>query len=307
MESSKSQRALSPLISQRWFHGRSNFRLSREPINPAEFGVDRVARELAKAFVCQHHYSGSFPPEIASFGLYRKSDASAARLVGVAVFSPASNINSVSRWTGLQFDQGAELARLILLDEVAGNGESWFLTRALALFKAGRPKVKVVLSYSDPVPRTRYDGSIIFPGHYGCCYSAINALYLGRASPKRQFLSADGAVVANRIFSKLRNGETGRAYAERALSEVSGLVRGPEEPPSDFLDRVLATMRVQSHPGNHLYLFPTAQDRREKSEILSLPVLQSRVLSIRSYPKRPDPVAIGEIYAGPRSAAVGLG
>lgn len=274
--------------SQRWFEGRTSFRLSREPINPAQFGVEFVDYATAKRFVCRHHYSGTFSPNISSFGLFRKDSNSTSRLVGVATFAPASNINSVSRWTGIEFAAGAELARFVLLDEVAGNGESWFLTRALTAFKLVRPAVKVVLSYSDPVPRTRLDGSVVFPGHYGCIYASVNALYMGRASPKTQYIAPDGRVLANRILSKLRHGEIGRAYAERSLVDITGLVRGEEEEPKAFVERALAVMRAQHHPGNHLYVFPTAADRREKLAILRLPVLRSRSLGVAAYPKQVD-------------------
>lgn len=274
--------------SQRWFEGRANFRLSREPINPSEYGVEMVDYSIAKTFVCRHHYSGTFSPSIASFGLFRKSSVAAARLVGVATFAPASNIRSVRRWTGLDFAAGAELARFVLLDEVHGNGESWFLTRALKQFKAYRPSVKVVLSYSDPVPRTRLDGSLVFPGHYGCIYASANALYLGRASSKTQYLAPDGRVIANRILSKLRNGEVGRAYAERTLADVSGVSREDGEPSVAFVDRALGHLRAQHHPGNHLYVFPIATDRREKRHILELPVLRANSRGVPAYPKRPD-------------------
>lgn len=277
--------------SQRWFEGRSLFRLAREPINPSQFGVEMVSYGIAKAFVCRHHYSGTFSPSIASFGLFRWGGSGASRLVGVATFAPASNINSVSRWSGLDFAAGAELARFVLLDEVAGNGESWFLTRALAAFKLVRPAIKVVLSYSDPVPRTRLDGSLVFPGHYGCIYASVNALYLGRASAKTQYLAPDGRVLANRILSKLRNGEIGRAYAERTLADITGLSRNDDEAPASYVERALTVMRAQHHPGNHLYVFPVAADRREKRAILKLPVLQAHSLGVSAYPKQVDRIA----------------
>ena len=277
--------------SQRWFDGRSSFRLSREAIDPRQFGVEMVDYATAKAFVCRHHYSGTFSPSIASFGLFRKDSASSARLAGVATFAPASNINSVARWTGLEFAAGAELARFVLLDEVAGNGESWFLTRALEGFKRYRPGARVVLSYSDPVPRTRLDGSVVFPGHYGCIYASVNALYLGRASAKTQYLAPDGRVLANRILSKLRNGEIGRAYAERSLADISGLPRLGDETAAAYVERALGVMRAQHHPGNHLYLFPLAADRREKRLILGLPRVRAHSLGVAAYPKQADRLA----------------
>ena len=131
-------------------------------------------------------------------------------------------------------------------------------------------------------------GESVFVGHWGCVYQSSNALYLGRASPKTQYLNAEGRVIANRLFSKIRNGEVGRQYAEDTLSEVSGIAREPEESSSSYVERALGALRPQSHPGNHLYAFPLAADRREKMAILNLPVLQSHSLGIAAYPKRPD-------------------
>jgi hypothetical protein len=279
-------------FSQRWFHGRTSFRPSQEPLDPQRYGVEAIEYAVAKAFVVEHHYSGTFSPCIQSYGLFRKAgEFLPSILVGVATFAPTSNPHSVTRWTGLDNAAGAELARFVLLSEEPGNSESWFLARALAGFKAARPGVKVVLSYSDPVPRTALDGRQVFVGHYGCIYGASNALYMGRASPKTQYLNADGRVIANRILSKLRNGEVGRQYAENVLTEVAGVAREPDGTGASFVTRALGCLRAQHHPGNHLYAFPLAADRREKRQILSLPVLQAHSLGIAAYPKHPDALA----------------
>lgn len=42
-------------VCQRWFHGRTSFRLSREPINPAKYGVELIEYGPANEFVCRHH------------------------------------------------------------------------------------------------------------------------------------------------------------------------------------------------------------------------------------------------------------
>ena len=55
-----------------------------------------------------------------------------------------------------------ELGRLVLLDEVPGNGESWFIARCFELLR--REGIVGVLSFSDPVPRTTADGRKVLPG-----------------------------------------------------------------------------------------------------------------------------------------------
>ena len=280
-------------VAQRWFHGRTNFRLRNEPINPALYGVEPVTYADAKAFVVAHHYSKSFSPCIQSFGLFRvRSSWQPSELVGVATFAPASNPGSITRWSGLPYEAGAELARFVLLDECEGNAETWFLARALRGFKSLHPLVQVVLSYSDPVPRTCFDGRVVFPGHTGGIYAASNALYLGRASPKVQLLAPDGRALANRVISKLRNGEIGRRYAERTLADFAGLTRGPEEGPGAFADRAVAALRPQRHPGNHLFAFALAADRREKFRTLNLPRLREHADRAGLVPKRPDRVGL---------------
>lgn len=277
---------------QRWFDRRSSFRLAQEPIVPAEFGVEPLAQKAAKEFVVRHHYSGSFPYSVQSFALYRKTSVfEQSRLVGVATFSTPSNPNSVQRWCGLPNEAGAELGRFVLLDECAGNAESWFLTRALRGFKATHAEVKCILSYSDPHPRRSISGKVTFPGHVGSIYAATNAFFGGRASPKTLYINADGRALANRVLSKLRNGERGHQGAERLLAEFTGVQRDEAEPVEEYIRRALATLRVERHAGNYVYLFPLASDRREKRFILSLPVLRERMLPTSCYPKQVDAIA----------------
>ncbi len=192
-------------FSQRWLLGNDSYRPSQEPIRVAEFTVETLAKPEAKKFVETHHYSHSFVYEIASFGLWRKCGCAPSRLVGVASFATPSNPGSIRRWAGLDdFHQGAELGRFVLLDEVGGNGESFFLSQALKLLKAQRPELRVILSYSDPVPRLNCETNTIrFRGHFGLIYQATNAVFLGRASPKTLFLTKNGEAIPNRILTSM--------------------------------------------------------------------------------------------------------
>ena len=51
-------------------------------------------------------------------------------------------------------------------------------------------------------------------------------------------------MIANRILSKLRNGEVGRKYAERMLTEVSGVSRAPDEPANEYVQRALGNSKI---------------------------------------------------------------
>jgi hypothetical protein len=282
-------------LGQRWFARRASYRPAQEPIRAAEYFVDRIDRIAAKTFVEREHYSRTFVYEIASYGLFHKAGVSATRLVGVAAFSTPSNPNTIEHWTGIpDFRQGAELGRFVLADSVAGNGETFFLARALQRLKADRPELRAILSYSDPVPRrSLVTGDILFRGHYGSIYQAHNALYLGRASAKTLFLGPDGSAIPPRILTKLRNGELGADSAQDRIEVISGLLRAVHESPASFIERALKSpsLRRIRHPGNHLYLFPLAVSRTEKKVILALPAVQAHLTRGLPYPKLLDRAA----------------
>ena len=284
---------LQPDTCQRWFNGRTSFRLAQEPINPDHFAVEPIEFGVGKTFVETHHYSRSFSPCRQSYGLFFKPNAlEPSRLVGVATFAPASNVNSITKYSGLPFSQGAELSRLVILDSVGGCGETWFLARALRQFKESHPECKIVISYSDPVARRNTDGTVTMPGHVGSIYQASNALFLGTASPKTQYLDPKtGLAYANRGLAKIRNNEVGREYAEKKLTEFSGAERMPDETPAAFVKRALAMLKPQRHPGNYCYAFPLAANRREKHAILALPTLRHYAQNAGPLPKRPYPLA----------------
>jgi hypothetical protein len=74
-----------------------------------------------------------------------------------------------------------ELSRLVLLDEVPGDGESWFVARAMAIARE-ECRITAIVSYSDPVPRTTIKGEPVCPGHVGVVYQALGAEYKGSAA-----------------------------------------------------------------------------------------------------------------------------
>ena len=78
--------------------------------------------------------------------------------------------------------ESIELSRLVLLDEVPFNAESWFVARChheLALCG-----IRGVVSFSDPLPRHRSDGTAVMPGHVGTVYQALSFRYT-RSAPRR--------------------------------------------------------------------------------------------------------------------------
>jgi integrase len=143
-------------MNQRWAHGRDSYRPVGEPIQTRLFEVGELDEFDAKGFVIEHHYSRSHPAARWRFGMHR-----AGRLVGVAVFShPCRDSVLTDAFPAAAPREAVELGRFMLLDEVPGNGETWFLGRC---FAALRGRVRGVLSTSDPVARAALDGRVIFP------------------------------------------------------------------------------------------------------------------------------------------------
>jgi hypothetical protein len=196
--------------AQRWRDRRASYRPAGETINPLRFDVSELEDDrTAKNFVQAHHYSGSYPAARFRYGLW-----TGGHLVGVAVFSVPANDAALAVLPGAR-EEGVELGRFVLLDQVPANGETWFLARAFECLRweglAG------VVSFSDPVSRTNLAGEIIFPGHLGVIYRAHNAVYLGRARARIHRLLPDGTVFSPRAIQKIRSGEQGWRYAAAQL------------------------------------------------------------------------------------------
>lgn len=242
---------------QRWRSRRDSYRRPGEPIPTLDYEVALIDSDReARAFVERHHYSGSYPAARVRVGLYR-----GPLLVGVAVFSqPTNNAVITGLAHGLGHRDGVELGRFVLLDDVPGNGETWFLGRCFELLRA-RGDVAAVVSFSDPTPRTAAGGRLVFPGHVGTIYQAHNATYLGRSTCRTLRLLPDGTVFSARAAQKIRARERGWVYAVEQLvahgapAPRDGADLGP------WLREALALVtRTMRHPGNHRYAW--ALDRR---------------------------------------------
>lgn len=244
-------------MNQRWRDGAARWRPASEVIQTSRYEVALIEGDAtAKAFVQQHHYSGTYPAARVRMGLYR-ADA----LVGVAVFSvPANNRVIPSYFPGLEAGEGVELGRFVLLDDVPGNGETWFLARCFELLKATKPELRGVLSYSDPVPRRDESGAVILPGHVGTIYQAHNARYMGRSCSRTQLIDRHGRIMSARALSKVRLRESGFDYALAQVIEATGIKPARGECMSTYITRATAHLRRVRHPGNHAYIW--SLDRR---------------------------------------------
>lgn len=233
-------------MNQRWRDRAASYRPA-EPIQTSAYQVAEIASDsTAKAFVLQHHYSGSYPAARFRYGLFTRG-----QLVGVAVFSvPCSDLVLTSVFKGVEATDATELGRFVLLDSVPGNGETWFLARCFELLRG--EELAGVVSFSDPVARSTASGSTVFPGHIGTIYQAHNAVYLGRGTARTLRMLPDGSVLSARAISKLRAGCKGWRYTADLLVR-----HGADRPGEDlagwiahWLPLVTKPMR---HRGNHKY------------------------------------------------------
>lgn len=219
-------------------------------------------------FVANHHYSGSCTQGAWAYGLYRAT-ARDVGLVGVAVFNRSTSERVLPSHTGFDAAEGTELGRLVLLDDVPYNGESFFLARALRLLRAEAPGLRVVVSFADPMERRDpVSGALCKAAHWGVVYQASNAYHTKRTHPRVVYLGRDGRAYSDRKFRKIRNGTQGWRYAERDLVALGARPRQPGEDPSAWLDEALAigVLTGVKHPGTLGYAFGLDRDACRRIE-----------------------------------------
>lgn len=290
-------------LEQRWRAGRDAW-ARHAKIDPARYNIEECAWGEAKAFVVQHHYSGTVPAAILPVGIYYKPTATSwlldSRLVGVAVFSVPMTDSVITSRTGLPAREGAELGRFVLIDgdEAPWGLEVMALARAFAELRRAKPHIRAVVAYSDPVPRTTTQGTIK-PGHVGTIYQAHNAIYMGRGSRRTLRLLPDGRVLTDRTRQKLIRGEKGHEYASEQLAAQTGLRRRQGETGESYLARVEASgaIRYIPHPGNHCYTWALTKDARASvarvagvaaQDGMGASTMYSAARELRPYPKTPD-------------------
>jgi hypothetical protein len=238
--------------NQRWNQGRHSWRPAGEIIKTSEYDVAPIHREVAKEFVLRHHYSGTFVAARFCYGLWR-SRPDGAELSGVAAFShPVSDRVLTKVFPVQDATEATELGRLVLLDGVPGNGESWFVARCFERLR--QEGIVGVVSFSDPMPRRTAEGRLVLPGHLGTIYQALNGIFLGRGDARTLHLLPDGTNYNHRTEQKARRGEVGQDYAVRQLVRF-----GAELPSTDedmaawiklWLDKITRRAR---HKGNFKY------------------------------------------------------
>lgn len=275
---------------QRWTGREASWRHTSEGgFDPRRYQVvDELPWDDAHAFVVAHHYSGAFPSAVLRYGL---TDRRTGRLVGVCVLGNGMTPAVLtSAFPSLEDNQSRELSRLVLLDEVPGNAESWFVGQALEL--ATDDGLRGVVMYSDPNERTTPAG-MVQPGHLGIVYQALNCWYVGPSKARYEDHLPDGTVFPERTASKIRGLERGGRGAARRLVQLGADDPGDldamtEDQRGAWTTTALAAagaVRLK-RKGKHRYLLATgtALQRRRTYARVTLP-------RHPRYPKHDGPTA----------------
>lgn len=245
--------------SQRWRQRRSSFVDDETLIYTRDYAVDVLAHDQARAFIAEHHYLNRYPAAQLAVGLFGPGVAGRSDLVGVIVFGVPASSGVITRHTGFTDPaRGCVLQRLLCLPSVAGNGESFFTSRAFRLLRREKPAIEAVVSFSDP----QY-------GHCGTVYASLSGAYRGRTRA-RSVLRIAGQTISDRTLSKIRNLERGHAGAIDQLVRLGAPRPRPEEEPSRWLDACRKTGLLSSHrqTGLFTYAFELTRDAKKAGKPL---------------------------------------
>lgn len=284
------------LRSQRWRERRELWVPNATVIDPSQYSVDVLGKHAAVvAFIREHHYAGDVGPVRLATGLFRNGRGGTSQLVGVAAFTVPINSASVRRSAGLADPLAAcDLGRFVLLDEVAGNGESYFLARSMRLLRREKQGIITVLSYADPVRRMDSYGAVIMPGHVGGIYRG--ARYIGRSSKRTDLALPSGRILSPRTVSKLRNGERGAEAAERRILDAGAPRRAALQEYASWLSDLEAQgfLTRRRHPGCHIFQFPLTRAARRSAA--TVPALEP--------PQLDRSILVGDVTALPLLTSV---
>jgi hypothetical protein len=245
--------------SQRWHERRALWASDCTTIDRSAYTADIIEHGLARSFIARHHYLSSFPAAQIAVGLFGRQ----ARLEGVAVFAVPATGAVITRHTGFADPaRGCVLARLVLLDSVPQNGESFFCARAFRLLRRERPGIEAVVSYSDPEA-----------GHIGRVYAALSGAHRGMTRP-RSVLRAGKLTLSGRTLSKIRLGERGMDGAIEQIVRAGLPGPGRGETPADWLLRLERDRLLARHRRSSLFTYCfelTAAARRAGQDLPRLP------------------------------------
>ena len=285
---------------QRWRERTPRWRhLHQGGFDARRYAVTVLDEATARAFCTAHHYSSAWPAARLRYGLIDLHgdgghvgqlgavSVAGGTLVGVLVLGvPMHARVLLGPFPTLEpYHESLELSRLVLLDEVPANAESWFCARVFRL--AAEAGVRGLVAFSDPVARWRTSTGhheLIMPGHCGFIDQALGSAYLGRATPRTLAVLTDATVLTARSLSKVRNGEQGHLGVVSRLMRLGASPLLPDQSRGEWLTLALGEVgaRPLRHRGNHRFAFALGRTRSERSRV-------TIALACQPYPKLPDP------------------
>jgi hypothetical protein len=149
-------------------------------------------RKDIRDFIETHHYSKNVNGVKVTLCLKATYNST---IVGAMLFGQMST----TAWKkfGATENEVLELRRLVLLDDVERNGESFFIGWAIRYIKKNLKAVKRLVSYADPMF-----------GHTGVVYKATNFKYIGKSGTDKGYLDTEtGKVYHSRALRTRYNGE----------------------------------------------------------------------------------------------------
>lgn len=266
---------------QRWSHGVDSWQHTGGEFQPWRYRVMPLDETPARDFTVSHHYSRAWPSAQLRYGLIEDGE----HLVGTCVLGvPMQEAVLTGPFPAFEaYRQSMELVRLVLLDQVPANGESWFVSRVFR--DAAAHGVRGVVAFSDPVPRPAH-GRLVMPGHVGTVYQALGAVYTGRGTARTLTMLPDGTVLTARTLAKITGKESGGDGAVARLVDM-GAPRKPDRMPGrEWLPEALVAIgaRKVRHPGNHRYAWTIGPRWVRRAYPVAMPALP--------YPKQPDLVGV---------------
>lgn len=279
-------------VAQRWCAGRQRWsRDDGRALDAGRYDVVALDHDPAAAFIERHHYTAALPSITHRFGLIDHASARGGRLVGVATLGvPMSRRVLTNPFpTLVPYEESLEFNRLVLLDEVPFNGESWFCARVFRA--AAREGVRGVVTFADPVERLRRTGDrfeLVKPGHVGIVYQALNMTYTGRGTRRSIWLLPDATVLTARSIAKVTGRERGHRGVIARLVALGAAAPVDDEDLCAWLASTLPAIgaRRVHHPGNHRYVLRIGATRGQRTRT----TIAMRAVS---YPRTSGQLAIG--------------
>ena len=269
---------------QRWLFSAESWRVVDEPVRAREWEVVRLQKDAeAKAFIEAHHYAGTYTAARERFALVHSPTL---QTMGVAVFDVPAQPRCLDVLPG-EAAERLHFGRLVLLASVPGNGESLFIGECFRQLR--REGYTGVVSFADPLPRSRLDGGLIHPGHVGIVYQSTSGRLVGRSRADCLWLLPDGSALHRRAMAKVRALEQGWRYVCERLIRFGATPLPPtadEAAASAWLDLWRARLcRPVQHPGNFKYVWGLTRAATRHLERTTVALAYPRISTGRAPPK----------------------